>query len=174
MLTFRCLSDAPKSLCPLTPLTSMLRTSISTNSSTNLTQIVVEYDGVDDGGGRSGDFDRKTSTSTDSSASAAQIGVDYNGVDDGATSLIFKTSSSTDASTSAAQIVVEFDKVDASSVADGKSVKKSSKCRKIVKKSKKLQKLKKNLQRPWVWRNIYQSTNLPSIRYEELELPLEF
>ena len=28
-------------------------------SSTSVTQIVVEYDGVDDGGGRSGDFDRK-------------------------------------------------------------------------------------------------------------------
>ena len=38
---------------------SMLRTSSSIDSSTSVTQIVVEYDGVDDGGGRSGDFDRK-------------------------------------------------------------------------------------------------------------------
>ena len=51
------LSDAPKSMCPPTPLTLMLRMSLSTDSSTSA--IVVEYDGVDDGGGRSGDFDRK-------------------------------------------------------------------------------------------------------------------
>ena len=37
----------------------MLRTSLLANSSTSVTQIVVEYDGVDNGGGRSGDFDRK-------------------------------------------------------------------------------------------------------------------
>ena len=37
----------------------MLRTSSSTNSLTSVTWIVVEYDGVDDGGGRSGDFDKK-------------------------------------------------------------------------------------------------------------------
>ena len=39
--------------------TLMLRTSTSTDSSTSATQIVVEYDGVDDSGGRSGDSDRK-------------------------------------------------------------------------------------------------------------------
>ena len=43
----------------LAPLTSMLRTSSSTDSSISATQIVVDYDGVDGGGGRSGDFDRK-------------------------------------------------------------------------------------------------------------------
>ena len=32
----------------------------------------------------------------------------------------------------------------------------------------------KNLQRPSVRRNVYRSTDPPSIRYEELELPLEF
>ena len=37
----------------------MLRTSSSTNSSTSAAQIVVEYDGIDDGDGRNGDFDRK-------------------------------------------------------------------------------------------------------------------
>ena len=31
----------------------------------------------------------------------------------------------------------------------------------------------KRLQRSSVWRNVYQSTNLPSIRYKELELSLE-
>ena len=35
------------------PLTSMLRTSSSTDSSTSATQIAVEYDGVDGGGGKS-------------------------------------------------------------------------------------------------------------------------
>ena len=136
-------SDAPKSICPPAPRTSMLRTSSSTDSSTSLTQIVIDYDGVDDGGGCSGNFNRKTSTSTDISASAAQIGVDYNGVDDGATSSILKTSSSTDSSTSAAQIVVEFDEISASGGAGGKSVKKSSKSGKIGKKSKKSQRFEK-------------------------------
>ena len=37
-------------------ITSMLRMSLSTDSSTRTTQIVAEYDGVDDSG-RSGDFD---------------------------------------------------------------------------------------------------------------------
>ena len=37
----------------------MLRTSTSTDLSTSATQIVVEYDEVDDGVGRSGDPDRK-------------------------------------------------------------------------------------------------------------------
>ena len=35
----------------------MLKTSLSTDLSTSMTQIVVEYDGIDDGGGRNGDFD---------------------------------------------------------------------------------------------------------------------
>ena len=37
----------------------MLRTSTLTDSLTSATQIVVEYDGVDDSGSQSGDFDRK-------------------------------------------------------------------------------------------------------------------
>ena len=48
-----------------------------------------------------------------------------------------------DSSTSAAQIVVEFDGVDAGGGAVGKSVKKSSKSRRIVKKSKKPQRSEK-------------------------------
>ena len=51
-------------------------------------------------------------------------------------------------------------------------VKKLSKSRKIVKESKSFKGLK-NLQRPLVRRNVYQSTNPPSIRYEELKLPLK-
>ena len=51
-----------------------------------------------------------------------------------------------------------------------KSVKKSSKSRRIVKNLKGL----KNLQRPLVRRNVYQSTDPPSIKYKELKLPLEF
>ena len=37
----------------------MLKTSLPTDLSTSAAQIVVEYDGVDDGGDRSGDFNRK-------------------------------------------------------------------------------------------------------------------
>ena len=49
-------------------------------------------------------------------------------------------------------------------------------CQKSEKSSKSLKSLKglKNLQKPLVWRNVYQSTNSSSIRYEEFELPLEF
>ena len=45
-------SDAPKSMCLLAPLTSMLKTSSSTDSSTSATQIAVKYDEVDGGGGK--------------------------------------------------------------------------------------------------------------------------
>ena len=37
----------------------MLKMSSSTDLSTSATQIVVKYDGVDDGSGRMGDSDRK-------------------------------------------------------------------------------------------------------------------
>ena len=47
-----------------------------------------------------------------------------------------------------------------------------SKSRRIVKKSEKPQRPEK-LQRSLVWRNIYRSTNHPSIVYKKLELPLE-
>ena len=84
------------------PLTSILKMSSSIDSLTSLTQIVVDYDGVDYSGDCSGDFNKKISTLTDSSASAAQIEVEYNGVDNGTTSSILKISSSIDSSTSAA------------------------------------------------------------------------
>ena len=96
----------------------MLRTSSSTNSSTSVTQIVVEYDGVDNGSGCSGDFDRKFHQSLTSR---------------------LRTSSSTDSSTSVTQSVVENDEVDG---AVGKLVRKLSKSRqksrRIVKEPKKL------------------------------------
>ena len=62
VLTFRCSPDFYRGFIQsfskiATPLTLILRTSSSTNSSTSMTQIVVEYDGVADGGGRSDDFD---------------------------------------------------------------------------------------------------------------------
>ena len=88
---------------------------------------------------------------------------------------ILKTSSSTDSSTSAAQIMVEFDEVDADGGASGKLIKKLSKVKesswspKASKVWKNCKGLKK-LQRPLVWKNVYQSTNPPSIRYRELEL----
>ena len=48
-----------------------------------------------------------------------------------------------------------------------------SKSRRIVKKSEKPQRPEES-QRSSVRRNVYRSTDSPSIRYEELELPLEF
>ena len=50
-------SDVPKLMYLPTPCTSRLRTSASTNSSINAIKIVVDFDGVDNYGGRSGDFD---------------------------------------------------------------------------------------------------------------------
>ena len=96
----------------------MLKTSSSTNSSTSVTLIVVEYDGVDDSDSRSGDFNKKFHQLL---------------------TLRLRTSLSTDSSTSVTQSVVKYDKVDG----DGKSVKKSSKGQNIVKKSKKPQKPEK-------------------------------
>ena len=55
----KCSSDAPKLMCPPAPLTSMLKTSSLTDSSTSTTQIVVEYNGVGDGGSCRGVFDRR-------------------------------------------------------------------------------------------------------------------
>ena len=81
---------------------------------------------------------------------------------------MLRTSSST--AHQLAQITVEYDEFDGGV---GKLVKKLSKGRKIVKKSEKPQRPEK-LQRSSVWKNVYQSTNLPSIRYKELELPLQF
>ena len=51
----------------------------------------------------------------------------------------------------------------------------SKSCQKVKESSKSPKNLKglKNLQRPSVRRNVYRSTDPPSIRYEELELPLE-
>ena len=65
--------------------------------------------------------------------------------------------------------MVKYDEVDGgrSGAAD-----KSSKSRKIVKNPKNLKGLG-SLQRPSVRRNVYRSTDPPSIRYDELELPLE-
>ena len=48
----RNLLDVPKSMCLFAPLTSMLKTSSSTDSSISTTQITVEYDEVDSGGGK--------------------------------------------------------------------------------------------------------------------------
>ena len=55
----------------------------------------------------------------------------------------------------------------------GKSVKKLSKGRRIVKKSEKSQRPEK-LQRSLVRRNVYRSIDLPSIRYKEFKLLLDF
>ena len=57
-LTFRCSSDFYRRSIQgfskiAAPLTSMLRTSSSTDSSTSATQIAVKCDGVDGGGGKS-------------------------------------------------------------------------------------------------------------------------
>ena len=78
-----------------------------------------DVDGVDDGGGRSGDFDRKFHPRLQYIAAPF-------------TSML-KTSSSTNPSTSETQIAVEYDEVDGG----GKSVKKSSKSRQKVEESSK-------------------------------------
>lgn len=67
-----------------------------------------------------------------------------------------------DSFSSMAQVLVKHDRVDDGS---GKWVKKFSKVEKPPKTEK--------LQRSLVWKNIYWSTNPPSIEYKEFELPLE-
>ena len=81
---------------------------------------------------------------------------------------MLRTSSLTGSSTSTTKSVVKYDEVDGG----GKLVKMLSKSRKIVKKSKSFKGLK-NLQKPSVRRNIYRSTDPPSIGNKELELPLQ-
>ena len=110
----------------------MLRTCSSKDSLTSVTQIVVEYDGVDDGDGCSGDFDKKFHPKLQYDIRATY-----------SLTSILRASSSTDSSTSMAQIVVKFDGVNTGGGAISKLVKKSSKSRRIVKKPKKPQKSKK-------------------------------
>ena len=62
VLTFRCSPNFYRDFIQdfskiAASLTSMLKTSSLIDSSTNITQIVFEYDGADDSGGHSGDFD---------------------------------------------------------------------------------------------------------------------
>ena len=110
-----------------TPFASMLRTSSSTDSSTSATQIVVEYDGVDDGSGRSGDSDRKFVVSSHivltfrcSSDFYRRSIQEFSKIASPLTSMLW-TSSSTDSSTRAAPIVVEHDGVDDGGGGVGKS-----------------------------------------------------
>ena len=77
MLIFKCLSDAPKSICFPAPLTSMLKTSSSTDSSTSVAQMVVDYNIVDDG---ATSLILKLSSSTHSSTSTPQIIVEFDKV----------------------------------------------------------------------------------------------
>ena len=69
--------------------------------------------------------------------------------------------------------MIKYGEVDASGGGGGKSVKS---CQKVEESSKSLKSLKdlKNLQRLPVRKNVYQSTDLPSIGYEKLKLLLEF
>ena len=130
---------------PLGATSSMLRTSSSTDSTTSATQIAVEYDRIDVGGGQLVEKSSRSRRIVKSRKTSAPL-----------TSML-KTSSSTDSSTSAIQIAVGYGGVDG---ADGKPVEKSSKSQRIVKESKSFKGLK-NLQRPSVRRNVYQSTNSP-------------
>ena len=66
----------------------------------------------------------------------------------------------------------DYDGVNSGGGGGGKLVEKLSKIEKLSKSLKSLKGLK-NLQRPSVWKNVYQSTNPPSIGYKELELLLE-
>ena len=78
-----------------------------------------------------------------------------------------------DSSTSAARVMVKYEEVDTGkSGAIGKSVKKLSKVKESSKSLKSLKGLK-ILHEPLVWRNVYQSIDLPSIAYKELKLPLQ-
>ena len=70
---------------------------------------------------------------------------------------MLRTNTSSDSLASAAYIVVKFDGFDAGGGASSKSVEKSLKSRKSSKNPESL-KGRKNLQRPSVWRNVYQST----------------
>ena len=70
---------------------------------------------------------------------------------------MLRTTASMESSTSATQTAVEYDEVDGGG---DQSIKKSSKNRQKLKSLKGL----KNLQRPSVRRNIYQSTDPPSIK----------
>ena len=72
---------------------------------------------------------------------------------------MLRTTSSTESSTTATQSAVKYDEVDG----DGKSIKKSSKSRRLVKESKSFKGLR-NLQRPLVRRNVYQNTGLLSTK----------
>ena len=91
-------------------------------------------------------------------------GSDNSGHDD---ELLPQDCASTDSSTKAARIMVKYKEVDGGkSGAGGKLVKKLSKSPKSLGGL-------KNLERLSDWRNVYQSTDFLSIKYKELELPLE-
>ena len=51
-----------------------------------------DYDGVDDSGGYSSDFDKKMSILTDSSISTVQVVIEFNGVDDSSSKSVEKLS----------------------------------------------------------------------------------
>ena len=55
----KCSSDMPKLICLPVPLTVMLKTSLSLDSSTSTAQIVIEYNKVSAGGSCRGDFDKR-------------------------------------------------------------------------------------------------------------------
>ena len=65
VLTFRCSSGSH--------FTSMLRTSLSTDSSTRAAQIVVEFDGVDAGGGGGDKSVKKSSKSRQKVEKASKV-----------------------------------------------------------------------------------------------------
>ena len=112
------------------PLTSMFRTSSSTDSSTSATQIAFEHDEVD-AGGKSVEMSSKVEELSSDAPKSMCPPVPRTS--------ILRTSSLTESSTSATQSAVKYDEVDGG----GKSVKKSSKSRRIVKKSKKPQRSEK-------------------------------
>ena len=55
----KCSSDTPKFIGLLVSRTLILKTSSLTDSSSNANHIMVEYDGVDDGGSYSNNFNRE-------------------------------------------------------------------------------------------------------------------
>ena len=97
----------------------MLRTSLSTGSSTSATHIVVKYNGINIDNGRSSDFDRKFHLRLFTIVASL--------------TLMLRTCSLLDVSTSATQLVIKYDEFDGDS---GKLVEKLSKSWRIIKSQK--------------------------------------
>ena len=135
------------------PLTLVLRTSSLKDSLASTAQIIVEFDWVDAGVGGGGISVEMLSKVEKLSLDAPKSICPH----------VLRTSMSITSSSTARQLVqiaVEYDEIRG----DGGKL--------VIKKVGELSKSPKNLkglkilQRPSIWKNVYQSTDLPSIRFE--------